>query len=147
MPVPGSPRPQPGAGACIPALKANQTSLVLIACRPEGSGSGQVYDIAAANPLDGTQQWYHLAPVPVAVQSLWYPRNGFTLMNDGRVVTMAPSAKGCVPMTIGTTGVQARPFVTGDVAVPTVDCNRPQATLAGIGRPVLAGTTYLLALR
>jgi predicted metal-dependent HD superfamily phosphohydrolase len=147
LPMPGSPRSQPGSGACVPALKANQTTLVLIACRPAPAGSGQVYDIAASNPLDGTQQWYHLVPVPAAVQSAWYPRNGFTLMNDGRVVTMVPSAKGCVPTTIGTTGVQTRPFVSGEVAVPTVDCNRPQATLAGTGRPVLAGTTYLLALR
>jgi predicted metal-dependent HD superfamily phosphohydrolase/outer membrane protein assembly factor BamB len=147
LPMPGSPRSQPGSGACVPALKANQTTLVLIACRPAPAGSGQVYDIAASNPLDGTQQWYHLVPVPAAVQSAWYPRNGFTLMNDGRVVTMVPSAKGCVPMTIGTTGVQTRPFVSGEVAVPTVDCDRPQATLAGTGRPVLAGTTYLLALR
>jgi hypothetical protein len=50
-------------------------------------------------------------------------------------------------VTIGTTGVLGRPFVVGDVAVPGVDCDRPQATLAGAGRPVLAGTTYLLALR
>jgi outer membrane protein assembly factor BamB len=146
-PVPGSPRPRPGAGACAPALKANQASLVLVACRPAPSGSGQVYDVAAANPLDGTPQWHHLVAVPATVQDVWYPRDGFTLLNDGRAVTMLPSAKGCVPVTIGTTGVLGRPFVGGDVAVPGVDCDRPQATLAGAGRPVLAGTTYLLALR
>jgi predicted metal-dependent HD superfamily phosphohydrolase/outer membrane protein assembly factor BamB len=146
-PVPGSPRPQPGASGCTPGLMANHASLVLIACRPAPAGSSQVYDAAAANPADGTPQWHHLLSVPPALRHPAYPRAGFALMGDGRVITMMPSAAGCLPVTIGTVGVQARPFIAGDVAVPEVGCDRPRVTVAGAGRPVLADTTHLLALR
>lgn len=147
-PVPGSPRPQPGSGgSCVPALQANEATVVLVACRQSPAGPAQVYDVAAANPADGTPQWHHLMTVPPAVTDAWYPRDGFTVLGDGRVVTLLPSGDTCVPVTIGTTGVEPHPLVAGEVTVPTTVCDQPHATLAGAGRPVLAGATAILALR
>ena len=147
-PVPGAPRAQPGSGgSCVPALQANQATVVLVACRRSPAGPAQAYDIAAANPADGTPQWHHLMTVPPAVTDAWYPRDGFTVLGDGRVVTLLPSRDACVPVTIGATGVEPHPLIPGDVTIPATTCDRPHATLAGAGRPVLAGTTALLALR
>lgn len=147
-PVPGSPRPQPGSGgSCVPALQANASTVVLVACRPSPAGPAQVYDVAAANPSDGTPQWHHLMTVPPAVTDAWYPRDGFTVLGDGRVVTLLPQGNSCVPVTIGTTGVEPHPLVPGDITIPATPCDQPHATLAGAGRPILAGTTAVLALR
>jgi hypothetical protein len=119
----------------------------MIACRTAPTGAVQVYDAAAANPAEGTPQWHHLLTVPPRLRHADYADTGFALMADGRVVTMMPSPAGCVLVTIGTVGVRPRPFAAGDAAVPTVGCDRPSATLAGAGRPVLADAAHVMALR
>lgn len=149
-PLPGSPRPQPGAGGCAPGLMADHATVVLIACRPKASSTDQMYDLAAANPADGTPLWHHLLAVPTALQNLDYPQRGFALMTDGRVITLMPGASGCQPVLIGTTGVVPRPLAPGSAApaAPAATCNGPQAALAGNGRrPVLTDATHVLALR
>ncbi len=145
-PLPGSARPGFGPGGCTPGLMATPASLVVVACRTAAAGATQVYDVAAANPADGTPQWHHLLDVTPAQQDAAYPSRGFALMPDGRVVTLRPVNGRCAAVTVGTVGITDYQLVDGEVTVPAVSCTHPQATVAG-GRPVLSDGTHLLALR
>jgi predicted metal-dependent HD superfamily phosphohydrolase len=150
-PVPGTPRPRLGPGSCDAHLTATHSSLVLITCRNNTEpGQPQLYDVAAVSPADGTPQWHHLLTVPPKLQQPRFPRDGFGLLPDGRVVTLMPQADGsCAPILVGTAGVQPRPLIPGPTAEPdtsTVTCDRPAVTVAA-GRPVFSDGTRLVALR
>ena len=90
-PVPGTPRPRLGSASCDAQLAATHASLVLITCRNASDvGQPQTYDVSASSPADGTPQWHHLLEVPPKLQQPEYPRDGFGLLPDGRVVTLMP---------------------------------------------------------
>ncbi|MEV5967824.1 PQQ-binding-like beta-propeller repeat protein [Kribbella sp. NPDC051952] len=151
-PVPGTPRPRLGSSSCDAQLAATHASLVLITCRnATDPGQPQTYDVSALSPADGTPQWHHLLEVPPKLQQPEYPRDGFALLPDGRVVTLMPQRNGsCSPVLIGTTGVQPRPILAGPTATSVaqseeVTCNRPAATVAS-ARPVFSDGTRLFAL-
>ncbi|ADB34952.1 conserved hypothetical protein [Kribbella flavida DSM 17836] len=150
-PVPGTPRPRLGTSSCDAQLAATHTSIVLVTCRTSTEpGEPQTYDVSAVSPADGTPQWHHLVQIPPKLQQPEFPRDGFGLLPDGRVVTLMPQATGvCSPVMIGTTGVQPRPIVTGADAKSSgrdqVTCNKPAVTVAG-GRPVFSDGTRLFAL-
>jgi outer membrane protein assembly factor BamB len=149
-PVPGTPRPRLGPSACDARLTAIHSSLVLVTCRGNAEpGQLPEYDVAAVNPADGTPQWHHLLPVPAKLQQPEFPRDGFDLLPDGRVVTLLPQADGsCAPVLVGTTGLQPRPLVPGPTAADTstVTCEKPAVTVAA-GRPVFSDGSRLFALR
>jgi predicted metal-dependent HD superfamily phosphohydrolase len=151
-PVPGTPRPRLGSSSCDAQLAATHASLVLITCRNSTDpGQPQTYDVSAASPADGTPQWHHLLEVPPKLQQPEYPRDGFGLLPDGRVVTLMPQPNGsCSPVMIGTTGIQPRPILPGPTAATVaqseeVTCNKPAVTVAG-ARPVFSDGTRLFAL-
>lgn len=151
-PVPGTPRPRLGSSSCDAQLAATHASLVLITCRTGNDpGQPQTYDVSSSNPADGTPQWHHLLQVPPRLQQPEYPRNGFGLLPDGRVVTLMPQPNGsCSPVMIGTTGVQPRPILpspnTQSVAKSEeVTCNKPAVTVAA-ARPIFSDGTRLFAL-
>ena len=151
-PVPGTPRPRLGSSSCDAQLAATHASLVLITCRNVNDlGQPQTYDVSALSPGDGTPQWHHLLEVPPKLQQPEYPRDGFGLLPDGRVVTLMPQPNGsCSPVMIGTTGVQPRPILAGPTAASVaqseaVTCNKPAVTVAG-ARPVFSDGTRLFAL-
>ncbi|HET6296888.1 MAG TPA: hypothetical protein VFG33_26105, partial [Kribbella sp.] len=151
-PVPGTPRPRLGPSTCDAQLAATHTSLVLVTCR-NGSepGSEQTYDVSAVSPADGTPQWHHLLSVPPKLQQPEFPRDGFGLLPDGRVVTLMPQPNGtCSPVMVGTTGVTPRPIVAGPTAASVaerdkVTCDKPAVTVAG-GRPIFSDGSRLFAL-
>jgi outer membrane protein assembly factor BamB len=150
-PVPGTPRPQLGPSSCDAQLTANHTSLVLVTCRSNTEpGQTQQYDVAAVSPVDGTPQWHHLLPVPAKLQQPGFPRNGFGLLPDGRVVTLMPQGNGkCAPVMVGTTGIQPMPLVpspTVSADTSKVTCDKPAVTVSG-GRPVFSDGSRLFALR
>jgi hypothetical protein len=151
-PVPGTPRPRLGSSSCDAQLAATHASLVLVTCRTGNDpGQPQTYDVSSASPADGTPQWHHLLQVPPKLQQPEYPRNGFGLLPDGRVVTLMPQPDGsCSPVMIGTTGVQPRPILPSVNAQPVakseeVTCNKPAVTVAA-ARPVFSDGTRLFAL-
>ncbi|MDX2971181.1 hypothetical protein PWY87_02980 [Kribbella solani] len=151
-PVPGTPRPRLGASSCDAQLAATHASLVLITCRTGNDpGQPQTYDVSSSSPADGTPQWHHLLPVPPKLQQPEYPRNGFGLLPDGRVVTLMPQPNGsCSPVMIGTTGVQARQILPSTNAEPVVKsedvtCDKPAVTVAA-ARPVFSDGSRLFAL-
>ncbi|TDD59807.1 hypothetical protein E1263_13590 [Kribbella antibiotica] len=151
-PVPGTPRPRLGQASCDAQLAATHSSLVLITCRnTTDPAQPQAYDVSAANPADGTPQWHHLLQVPPKLQQPEYPRDGFALLPDGRVVTLMPQPNGsCSPVMIGTAGIQPRPILHGPTAASVarseeVTCNKPVTTVAG-ARPVFSDGTRLFAL-
>lgn len=152
-PVPGTPRPRLGSSSCDAQLAATHASLVLITCRnATDPGESQTYDVSALSPADGTPQWHHLLEVPPKLQQPEYPRDGFALLPDGRVVTLMPQHNGsCSPVLIGTTGVQPRPILSGGPTATSVaqseevTCNKPAATVAA-ARPVFSDGTRLFAL-
>lgn len=151
-PVPGTPRPRLGRSSCDAQLAATQSSIILVTCRgnPE-AGEPQTYDVSALSPADGTPQWHHLVPIPPKLQHAEFPRDGFGLLPDGRVVTLMPQADGsCSPVMIGATGVQPRPLVAGPTTASAaetkkVTCNRPAVAVAS-GRPIFSDGTRLFAL-
>jgi predicted metal-dependent HD superfamily phosphohydrolase/outer membrane protein assembly factor BamB len=150
-PVPGTPRPRLGPSYCDAQLVATHTSLVLVTCRSKTEpGEPQEYDVAAVSPADGTPQWHRLLPVPPKLQQPGFPRNGFGLLPDGRVVTLMPQADGsCAPVMVGTTGIQPMPLVPSPTvgADPSkVTCDKPAVTVSG-GRPVFSDGSRLFALR
>jgi predicted metal-dependent HD superfamily phosphohydrolase/outer membrane protein assembly factor BamB len=151
-PVPGTPRPRLGPSSCDAQLTATRSSLVLVTCRGiTEPGQSQLYDVAAVNPADGTPQWHHLLTVPPKLQRPVFPRDGFRLLPDGRVVTLMPQADGrCAPVLVGTTGVQPRPLVAGPTAAiadtSIVTCDKPVVAVAA-GRPVFSDGNHLFALR
>jgi predicted metal-dependent HD superfamily phosphohydrolase/outer membrane protein assembly factor BamB len=150
-PVPGTPRPQLGPSSCDAQLAATHTSLVLVTCRGNTEpGKTQQYDVAAVSPADGTPQWHHLLPVPPKLQQPGFPRNGFGLLPDGRVVTLMPQPNGrCAPVMVGTTGIQPRPLLpspTVSADTSKVTCDQPAVTVSG-GRPVFSDGSRLFALR
>jgi hypothetical protein len=125
---------------------------VLVTCRnATDPGQPQTYDVSAVSPADGTPQWHHLLQVPPKLQQPEYPRAGFGLLPDGRVVTLMPQTNGsCSPVMIGTTGIQPRPILAGPTAESVaqseeVTCNKPAVTVAG-ARPVFSDGTRLFAL-
>lgn len=150
-PVPGTPRPRLGPSSCDAQLAATHSSLVLLTCRSTTEpGQNQWYDVAAMNPADGTAQWHHLVKVPPELQDPGFPRAGFSLLPDGRVVTLMPQDSGsCSPVLIGPAGVEPRPLV---VAPPIADdpaevsCGKPAVAVVA-GRPVFSDGTRLFALR
>ncbi|GAA3552771.1 hypothetical protein [Kribbella ginsengisoli] len=151
-PVPGTPRPRLGRASCDAQLAATHNSIVLVTCRTSTEeGEDQTYDVSALNPSDGTPQWHHLLQVPPKLQHPEFPRDGFGLLPDGRVVTLMPQADGsCSPLMVGTTGVQPRPLVPGPTAASVADtknvtCNQPAVTVA-TGRPIFTDGTRLFAL-
>jgi predicted metal-dependent HD superfamily phosphohydrolase/outer membrane protein assembly factor BamB len=151
-PVAGTPRPRLGPSSCDAQLAATHASLVLVTCRSSSEpGEPQTYDVSAVSPADGTPQWHHLLPVPPKLQQPEYPRDGFGLLPDGRVVTLMPQADGtCSPVMVGTTGIVPRPIVAGPTAASVADtkkvtCDKPAVTVAG-GRPVFSDGTRLFAL-
>lgn len=151
-PVPGTPRPRLGTSSCDAQLAATRASLVLITCRnATDPGEPQTYDVSAVSPADGTPQWHHLLEVPPKLQQPEYPRAGFGLLPDGRVITLMPQADGnCSPVMIGTTGVQPKPILPGPTAAPVarseeVTCNKPAVTVTG-ARPIFSDGTSLFAL-
>lgn len=151
-PVPGTPRPRLGQSSCDAQLAATHASIVLVTCRTNTEvGEDQTYDVSALSPADGTPQWHHLLQVPPKLQQPEFPRTGFGLLPDGRVVTLMPQPNGsCSPVMIGTTGVQPRPLVPGATAASVaasknVTCNRPAVTVAS-GRPIFTDGTRLFAL-
>jgi outer membrane protein assembly factor BamB len=151
-PVPGTPRPRLGSSSCDAQLAATHASLVLVTCRnATDPGQAQTYDVSAVSPADGTPQWHHLLEVPPKLQQPAYPRDGFGLLPDGRVVTLMPQTNGsCSPVMIGTTGIQPRPILAGPTAESVaqseeVTCNKPAVTVAG-ARPVFSDGTRLFAL-
>ncbi|MEU4191154.1 hypothetical protein AB0E69_04590 [Kribbella sp. NPDC026611] len=151
-PVPGTPRPRLGSSSCDAQVAATHASLVLITCRSATDpGQAQTYDVSSVNPSDGTPQWHHLLAVPPKLQQPEYPRDGFGLLPDGRVVTLMPQPNGsCSPVMIGTTGVQPRPILASTRAAPVVQseevtCNKPAVTVAS-ARPVFSDGTRLFAL-
>jgi predicted metal-dependent HD superfamily phosphohydrolase/outer membrane protein assembly factor BamB len=151
-PVPGTPRPRLGRSSCDAQLAATHASLVLVTCRTSNEpGESQTYDVSAASPADGTPQWHHLLDVPPKLQHPEFPRDGFGLLPDGRVVTLMPQPDGsCSPVMIGTTGIQPRPLVPGPTAASLaetkkVTCDKPAVTVAS-GRPIFSDGTRLFAL-
>ena len=151
-PVPGTPRPRLGPSSCDAQLNATHSSLVLVTCRTSTEpGEPQTYDVSAVSPADGTPQWHHLLPVPPKLQQPEYPRDGFGLLPDGRVVTLMPQNNGtCSPVMVGTTGIQPRPIVGSQTAEPIAErdkltCDKPAVTVAG-GRPIFSDGTRLFAL-
>jgi predicted metal-dependent HD superfamily phosphohydrolase len=151
-PVPGTPRPRLGSSSCDAQLAATHASLVLITCRTANDpGQPQTYDVSSLSPADGTPQWHHLLEVPAKLQKPSYPRDGFGLLPDGRVVTLMPQANGsCSPVMIGSSGVQPRPILPSTNTVPVahseqVTCNQPAVTVAA-ARPVFSDGTRLFAL-
>ena len=151
-PVPGTPRPRLGRASCDAQLAATHASLVLVTCRTSTeAGEPQTYDVSAVSPADGTPQWHHLLPVPPKLQQPDFPRDGFGLLPDGRVITLMPQPDGsCSPVMVGTTGVQPRPIVAGPTPTSVADtkkvtCDKPAVTVAG-GRPVFSDGTRLFAL-
>ncbi|TDW65912.1 hypothetical protein [Kribbella pratensis] len=151
-PVPGTPRPRLGSSSCDAQLAATHASLVLITCRTgDDPGQPQTYDVSSSSPADGTPQWHHLLQVPPKLQQPEYPRNGFGLLPDGRVVTLMPQPNGsCSPVMIGPTGIQPRPILPSVNAQPVakseeVTCNKPAVTVAA-ARPVFSDGTRLFAL-
>ncbi|WUJ72679.1 hypothetical protein OG809_05285 [Kribbella soli] len=151
-PVPGTPRPRLGSSSCDAQLAATHASLVLVTCRTGNDpGQAQTYDVSSSSPADGTPQWHHLLQVPPKLQQPEYPRNGFGLLPDGRVVTLMPQPNGsCSPVMIGTTGVQPRPILPSVNAQPVakseeVTCNKPAVAVAA-ARPVFSDGTRLFAL-
>lgn len=88
---------------------------------------------------------------PPKLQHAEFPRDGFGLLPDGRVVTLMPQTDGsCSPVMIGATGVQPRPLVAGPTTASAaetkkVTCNRPAVTVAS-GRPIFSDGTRLFAL-
>lgn len=151
-PVPGTPRPRLGRSSCDAQLAATHASLVLVTCRTSNEvGEAQTYDVSAVSPADGTPQWHHLLQVPPKLQQPTFPRDGFGLLPDGRVVTLMPQPDGsCSPVMVGTTGVQPRPIVAGPTATSVADtkkvtCDKPTVTVAS-GRPVFSDGTRLFAL-
>ncbi|WP_328526291.1 hypothetical protein [Kribbella sp. NBC_00359] len=151
-PVPGTPRPRLGSASCDAQLAATHASLVLITCRNASDvGQPQTYDVSASSPADGTPQWHHLLEVPPKLQQPEYPRDGFGLLPDGRVVTLMPQPHGsCSPVMIGATGIQPRPILAGTTAKPValteeVTCNKPAVTVAG-ARPIFSDGSRLFAL-
>jgi predicted metal-dependent HD superfamily phosphohydrolase len=151
-PVPGTPRPRLGSSSCDAQLAATHASLVMITCRSATDpGQPQTYDVSAASPADGTPQWHHLLQIPPKLQQPEYPRDGFALLPDGRVVTLMPQPNGsCSPVMIGTTGVQPRPILPGPTAATVaeseaVTCNKPAATVAD-ARPVFSDGSRLFAM-
>ncbi|MFC5266555.1 hypothetical protein ACFPJ1_30940 [Kribbella qitaiheensis] len=151
-PVPGTPRPRLGRSSCDAQLAATHASLVLVTCRTSNEvGEAQTYDVSAVSPADGTPQWHHLLQVPPKLQQPTFPRDGFGLLPDGRVVTLMPQPDGsCSPVMVGTTGVQPRPIVAGPTATSVADtkkvtCDKPAVTVAS-GRPVFSDGTRLFAL-
>jgi predicted metal-dependent HD superfamily phosphohydrolase len=151
-PVPGTPRPRLGSSSCDAQLAATHASLVLITCRTGNDpGQPQTYDVSSSNPADGTPQWHHLLQVPPRLQHPEYPRDGFGLLPDGRVVTLMPQADGsCSPVLIGSTGIQPRPILAGSntqtvAKSEAVTCNRPAVTVAA-ARPIFSDGTRLFAL-
>lgn len=151
-PVPGTPRPRLGSSSCDAQLAATHASLVMVTCRnATDPGQPQTYDVSAVSPADGTPQWHHLLQVPPKLQQPEYPRDGFGLLPDGRVVTLMPQTNGsCSPVMIGTTGIQPRPILAGPTAESVaqseeVTCNKPAVTVAG-ARPVFSDGTRLFAL-
>lgn len=151
VPVPGTPRPRLGGSSCDAHLTATRSSLVLVTCRSNKENrQDQPYDITSVSPADGTPQWHHRLPVPPKLQQPEFPRAGFGMLPDGRVVTLLPQAYGsCAPVLVGTSGVQPRPLVPGATAAhdtSEVTCDKPAVTVAG-GRPVFSDGTRLFALR
>ncbi|MFF0345841.1 hypothetical protein [Kribbella sp. NPDC004875] len=151
-PVPGTPRPRLGSSSCDAQLAATHASLVLITCRTgDDPGQPQTYDVSSSSPADGTPQWHHLLQVPPKLQEPEYPRNGFGLLPDGRVVTLMPQANGsCSPVMIGTTGIQPRAILPSPNAQPVakseeVTCDQPAVTVAA-ARPIFSDGTRLFAL-
>ncbi|GAA1609008.1 hypothetical protein GCM10009789_74330 [Kribbella sancticallisti] len=151
-PVPGTPRPRLGKSACDAQLAATHASLVLVTCRTSSEpGEDPMYDVAAASPADGTPQWHHLLPVPPKLEQPEFPRDGFGLLPDGRVITLMPQDDGsCSPVMIGTTGIQPRPLVAGPTAASiaetkSVTCDKPAVTVAS-GRPIFSDGSRLFAL-
>jgi predicted metal-dependent HD superfamily phosphohydrolase/outer membrane protein assembly factor BamB len=151
-PVPGTPRPRLGRSSCDAQLAATHGSIVLVTCRTSTeTGEDQTYDVSALNPADGTPQWHHLLPVPPKLQQPEFPRDGFGLLPDGRVVTLMPQPDGsCSPVMVGTTGIQPRPLVPGPTAASVaetkkVTCNKPAVTVA-TGRPIFSDGSRLFAL-
>ncbi|MEU8227687.1 PQQ-binding-like beta-propeller repeat protein [Kribbella sp. NPDC048915] len=151
-PVPGTPRPRLGSSSCDAQLAATHAALVLVTCRSASDpGQPQTYDVSSSSPADGTPQWHHLLQVPPRLQQPEYPRNGFALLPDGRVVTLMPQQNGsCSPVMIGTTGVQPRPILASPNAQPVakseqVTCDKPAVTVAA-ARPVFSDGTRLFAL-
>ncbi|TCM41815.1 PQQ-binding-like beta-propeller repeat protein [Kribbella sp. VKM Ac-2568] len=151
-PVPGTPRPRLGRSSCDAQLAATHASLVLVTCRTRTEpGEPQTYDVSAVSPADGTPQWHHLLQVPPKLQQPTFPRDGFGLLPDGRVVTLMPQPDGsCSPVMVGTTGVQPRPIVAGPTATSVADtkkvtCDKPAVTVAS-GRPIFSDGTRLFAL-
>ncbi|WP_427888925.1 hypothetical protein ACQHIV_36710 [Kribbella sp. GL6] len=151
-PVPGTPRPRLGSSSCDAQLAATHASLVLITCRTgNDSGQPQTYDVSASSPADGTPQWHHLLQVPPKLQHPEYPRDGFGLLPDGRVVTLMPQANGsCSPVLIGSNGIQARPILAGSNTQPVarsevVTCDKPAVTVAA-ARPIFSDGARLFAL-
>lgn len=151
-PVPGTPRPRLGPASCDAQLAATHASLVLVTCRNGNEpGEAQTYDVSASSPADGTPQWHHLLAVPPKLQQPEYPRDGFGLLPDGRVITLMPQPDGsCSPVMVGTTGIQPRPLVPGATTASRDDaakvtCDKPAVTVAG-GRPVFSDGTRLFAL-
>ncbi|GAA1111896.1 hypothetical protein GCM10009630_06200 [Kribbella jejuensis] len=151
-PVPGTPRPRLGSSSCDAQLAATHASLVLITCRTgNDSGQPQTYDVSSSSPADGTPQWHHLLQVPPKLQHPEYPRDGFALLPDGRVVTLMPQPNGsCSPVLIGTTGIQARPILSGGntqtvAKSEAVTCDKPAVTVAAT-RPIFSDGTRLFAL-
>ncbi|MGZ0151103.1 hypothetical protein ACXJJ3_28885 [Kribbella sp. WER1] len=151
-PVPGTPRPRLGSSSCDSQLAATHASLVLITCRTgNDSGQPQTYDVSASSPADGTPQWHHLLQVPPKLQHPEYPRDGFGLLPDGRVVTLMPQADGrCSPVLIGSNGIQPRPILAGPNAQAVaksevVTCDKPAVTVAA-ARPIFSDGTRLFAL-
>ncbi|NEA34217.1 PQQ-binding-like beta-propeller repeat protein [Streptomyces sp. SID13031] len=150
--LPGTPRPRLGRSSCDAQLAATHSSIVLVTCRTSNEvGEDQTYDISALSPSDGTPQWHHLLSVPPQLQQPEFPRDGFGLLPDGRVVTLMPQPGGsCSPVMIGTTGVQPRPLVPGPTAASMADtkkvtCNKPAVTVA-TARPIFSDGTRLFAL-
>ncbi|NUS00287.1 MAG: PQQ-binding-like beta-propeller repeat protein [Kribbellaceae bacterium] len=151
-PVPGTPRPRLGSSSCDAQLAATHASLVLITCRTgNDSGQPQTYDVSSSSPADGTPQWHHLLQVPPKLQHPEYPRDGFALLPDGRVVTLMPQTDGsCSPVLIGTTGIQARPILSGGntrtvAKSEAVTCDKPAVTVAA-SRPIFSDGSRLFAL-
>lgn len=150
-PVPGTPRPRLGPSSCDAQLAATHSSLVLLTCRTNTEpGQNQWYDVAAVSPADGTPQWHHLLKVPPKLQDPSFPRAGFSLLPDGRVVTLMPQANGsCSPVLVGPTGARPRPLVAGPAATADtaeVTCDKPAVAVVA-GRPVFSDGTRLFALR
>ncbi|GAB2598909.1 hypothetical protein [Kribbella endophytica] len=151
-PVPGTPRPRLGTASCDAQLAATHTTIVLVTCRTSTEpGEPQTYDVSAASPADGTPQWHHLLEVPPKLQHPSFPRDGFGLLPDGRVVTLMPQANGvCSPVMVGTTGVQPWPIVASPDAAKAserdkVTCDKPAVAVAG-GRPIFSDGVRLFAM-